>query len=259
MSRGRRAPSYDDDAWPPDRQEETCGAGAPAPGDGFLDLRSIDGGFLVQDPTPSYRRTQWGVAGSVGAERRRVARSRVRLARVCGAVVECDPDCPDRQRSASAPASRIVSLGAHRRHAAAGERAKGAVAASGRFLSVPRRLRRASPRRCRRRHRNGWLVRDGEGHRKRADEHRIALSSRARRHFRPESIQAGRVGSTRHGGINDLLTAGRTFSFEFLSAAHRRRPAQPGPHDAELEPLRPSVVSVTTVREARRGNEPTRS
>jgi phosphoribosylaminoimidazolecarboxamide formyltransferase/IMP cyclohydrolase len=179
------APSYDDDAVAVLTAKKNLRVlAAPAPGKGSLDLRSIDGGFLVQDPDPiTIDRTQWRVAGSVAPNDDQWPD--LEFAWIVCAAVSSNAITIARDRQA-------VGIGAGQQNRVdsariaatrAGARAQGGVAASDAFfpfrdgfdvLAASGVVAVIEP---------GGSVRDGEVIAA-ADEHGIALVFTGERHFR---------------------------------------------------------------------------
>jgi phosphoribosylaminoimidazolecarboxamide formyltransferase/IMP cyclohydrolase len=179
------APSYDDAAVAVLTAKKNLRVlAAPAPSNGSLDLRSIDGGFLAQDPDPiTIDRTQWRVAGSVAPNDDQWPD--LEFAWIVCAAVSSNAITIARDRQAvgigAGQQNRVDSARIAATRAAA--RAQGAVAASDAFfpfrdgfdvLAEAGVVAVIEP---------GGSVRDGEVIAA-ADEHGIALVFTGERHFR---------------------------------------------------------------------------
>jgi phosphoribosylaminoimidazolecarboxamide formyltransferase/IMP cyclohydrolase len=179
------APSYDDEAATILTAKKNLRVlAAPHPNFGALDLRSIDGGLLVQEPDPvSVDRAHWRIAGQVAPTEAQW--SDLEFAWVVCAAVSSNAITIARDRQA-------VGIGAGQQNrvdsariaaARAGERARGAVAASDAFFPFRDGFDALADAGVVAVVEPGGSIRDGEVVAA-ADEHGIALVFTGERHFR---------------------------------------------------------------------------
>ena len=179
------APGYEDDALATlTAKTKLRVLGAAPPGRPALDVRTVDGGLLVQTGDPvEIDRSSWWVVTSVEPTRRAMGRPGVGVDGVRRSVVERHRVRPRRaDRGHRGRAAEPPGLGAHRRLPGRRPGRRRGVRQR-RLLPVPRRSRRGRRRRRAGRDPARGSVRDAEVI-DAADEHGIAMVFTGQRHFR---------------------------------------------------------------------------